>query len=221
MTGGGTGSTPGGVRVRPLAAADAAACTAIVGALADWFTPDVPRRVGADVGRLGGWAVTGEDGEVAGFAVVERRGGVAAEILWAAVHPDRRGGGLGTALVETVLDRLAAEGVAVVEVKTLDPSSPYEPYRATRAFWQARGFVHVDSVDPFPGWQAGNPAGVYVAALFPTVGVEAGDRLQAEVARLSAEVARLGTEVARLRADKGALLRRAAERDYERPPHYQ
>lgn len=38
---------------------------------------------------------------------------------------------------------------------------------------------------------------------------------------LQAEVEHLRARVARLEADKAALLRRAAERDYERPPHYQ
>jgi hypothetical protein len=54
-----------------------------------------------------------------------------------------------------------------VEVKTLDKSSDYTPY-ATRAFWEARGFIHVDTIDPLPGWQAGNPAAVYIAAMRST-----------------------------------------------------
>lgn len=199
--------------MRPLAAADAEACVAIVEALPDHFTSDVPAKLRADLRRHGGYAVDDGD-QVAGFAVV-RRAGLAAEIVWAAVQPDRRGTGVGTALVEAVLHRLHAGGVRVVEVKTLDPSSAYEPYRATRAFWQARGFVHLDSVDPFPGWQPGNPAGIYVAALGPTVVT---DR---EAVDGPGELSRLRAEVTRLRADKAALVRRAAERDYERPPHYQ
>ena len=58
-----------------------------------------------------------------------------------------------------------ATGVEVVEVKTLDASAEYEPYVATRAFWEARGFVQVDCIDPLPDWQPGNPAAIYVAAL--------------------------------------------------------
>ena len=41
---------------------------------------------------------------------------------------------------------------------TLDRSAGYPPYRATLAFWQHRGFVEVDTIDPLPGWQPGNPA---------------------------------------------------------------
>ena len=54
------------------------------------------------------------------------------------------------------------------EAKTLDSSSGYRPYEATRAFWERNGFVHVDTIDPLPGWEPGNPAAIYVAALCPT-----------------------------------------------------
>jgi hypothetical protein len=55
-----------------------------------------------------------------------------------------------------------------VEAKTLDRSSGYRPYEATRAFWERNGFIHVDTIDPLPGWPPGNPAAIYVAALRPT-----------------------------------------------------
>ena len=63
---------------------------------------------------------------------------------------------------------LGADGISVVEAKTLDRSSGYRPYEATRAFWERNGFVHVDTIDPLPGWEPGNPAAIYVAALRPT-----------------------------------------------------
>jgi hypothetical protein len=63
---------------------------------------------------------------------------------------------------------LAGEGVAVVEVKTLDASSDYEPYVATRAFWERSGFHQIDCIDPLPGWQPGSPSAIYVAALIAT-----------------------------------------------------
>jgi hypothetical protein len=31
------------------------------------------------------------------------------------------------------------------------------------------GFVQVDTIDPLPGWNPGNPAAIYVAALEPTI----------------------------------------------------
>jgi GNAT superfamily N-acetyltransferase len=85
-----------------------------------------------------------------------------------AVDPARRGHGLGTVLLGRMLGELTADGVSVVEAKTLDRSAGYQPYEATRAFWERRGFVQVDTIDPLPGWQPGNPAAIYVAALRPT-----------------------------------------------------
>ena len=41
----------------------------------------------------------------------------------------------------------------------------YEPYIATRAFWEGKGFVQIDCIDPLPGWQPGNPSAIYVLPL--------------------------------------------------------
>jgi GNAT superfamily N-acetyltransferase len=155
------------VTVRPATPSDAAACQEIVRGLPEWFTPDVPEKVAADMARHESWVVADGD-EVVGFAVVDRRSPEAVEVLWAAVAADRRGAGLGTRLLEAVMAEVAAGGVRLVEVKTLDPSAGHEPYEATRGFWEARGFVQVDTIDPLPGWQPGNPSAIYVAALAPT-----------------------------------------------------
>jgi GNAT superfamily N-acetyltransferase len=126
-----------------------------------------PSRVKRDAAAHGGWTLTDGD-DVAAFAVTARRPPAAAEIMWIAVHPARRGRGLGTVLLDHVLDELAADGVSVIMVKTLDRSAGYPPYEATRAFWESRGFVYVDTIDPLPDWPPGNPAAVYIAALRAT-----------------------------------------------------
>ena len=146
---------------------DVEPCQEIVRGLPDYFTDDVPERVARDLGVHHGWVVT-EEGNVVGFVIVDRRSTQAAEILWIAVQADRRHRGLGTGLLEHVLEELGAEGVKLVEAKTLDGSVTYEPYRMTRAFWERHGFVQVDTIDPLPGWQPGNPAAVYVCALGPS-----------------------------------------------------
>ena len=86
--------------VRAATAQDANRCAAIVAALPDYFTDDVPDKVRSDLRDHGGWVVD-DAGDVVGFAIVERRGTRAAEILWAAVAADRRGAGLGERLVTT------------------------------------------------------------------------------------------------------------------------
>jgi GNAT superfamily N-acetyltransferase len=153
--------------VRVAAAPDAVMCVEIVAGLPDFFTDDVPDKVQCDLREHGGWVID-DAGEVVGFVIVERRGARAAEIMWAAVAADRRGEGLGSQLIDHALAELSADGVQIVEVKTLDPSADYAPYDATRAFWIARGFVQFDTIDPLPGWPPDNPAALLAVALAPT-----------------------------------------------------
>jgi GNAT superfamily N-acetyltransferase len=155
------------VATRRLHLDDLEVAAAIVRGLPDYFTDGVPEKIEHDATVHEAWVLTETDA-VLGFAVAERRSTVGAEILWMAVESTRRGAGAGTILLNQVIEELQAEGVAVVEVKTLDGSVDYRPYEATRAFWEARGFVQVDTIDSLPGWQPGNPAAIYVASLRPT-----------------------------------------------------
>ena len=155
--------------IRAATSGDVDACVAIVRGLPEYFSPDVPDKVRADLRRHAGWVAVRAD-QVVGFAVVERRGASAAELLWAAVDAAARGQGIGGHLLTDVLRDLRADGVHVVEVKTLDATAKYEPYEATRAFWHRMGFIQIDTIDPLPGWNPGNPAAIYVAALDATVG---------------------------------------------------
>jgi GNAT superfamily N-acetyltransferase len=153
--------------VRRAVPADAGGCAAIVRGLPDFFTDDVPGKVAVQLRTHQAWVVT-NGGESVGFAIVDRRSARAAEILWMAVAAASRGRGVGTLLLDRVLGDLADGELQVVEVKTLDASAGYEPYRATRAFWERQGFVQIDTIDPLPDWQPGNPAAIYVAALTST-----------------------------------------------------
>lgn len=149
--------------VRAAGPADVDDCARVIAGLPDHFTPDVVAQVRRDMAGHRSWVIT-ESGRTVGFAVVASRFRAAAEILWVAVEADRRGNGIGSRLNGVVLDALAESGTSLVEVKTLDPSAGYEPYGATHAFWLARGFLQIDTIDPLPGWQPGNPAAVLVAA---------------------------------------------------------
>ncbi|MQA95094.1 MAG: GNAT family N-acetyltransferase [Streptosporangiales bacterium] len=181
----------GRVPIRRLRPDEAGACAEIVLSLPDYFTDDVPDKVREGFAAHEAWGLTDpgagaapdpgagggapvQEDRVVGFAIVERRSARAAEITWMAVGREWRGAGRGTRLLERVLDGLAAEGVSLVEVKTLDGSAGYAPYEATRAFWERRGFVQIDTIDPLPGWQPGNPAAICVAALRPTAAAGSG-----------------------------------------------
>ena len=153
--------------VRRAVAQDIPAIAAIVVSLPEYFTEDVATQVGRDSAGHDAWVLADSD-EIAGFTVAQRKSAGGAEILWMAVDPGQRGHGHGTVLLNHVLDDLAGTGILLVEVKTLDRSAGYPPYEATRAFWERRGFVQVDTIDPLPGWEPGNPAAIYIAALQPT-----------------------------------------------------
>ena len=143
---------------------DVERCTAIVRGLPDYFTEDVPEKVERDLSAHSGWVAVGPE-RVVGFAVVDRRSTGAAEILWMAVDDAERGQGVGSVLLDHLVSDLADRGTRVIEVKTLDRSADYQPYVATRAFWEGRGFIQIDTIDPLPGWPPGNPAAICVAAL--------------------------------------------------------
>jgi GNAT superfamily N-acetyltransferase len=151
------------IRVRSCLPTDLDACLGIVRGLPEFFTAGALDSIRGDIGLHQGWVA--DDSGVVGFTVVDRRSNTTAEILWAAVHRDRRGTGVGTVLIGHILDALAGSGVVLVEVKTLDGSAGYGPYEATRRFWERMGFVQIDRIDPMPGWQPGNPCALYVAAL--------------------------------------------------------
>ncbi len=153
--------------VRPATSDDTDACAAIVRGLPDFFTDDVPAKVVHAIAHERAWVVLAGD-ETVGFATVDARPPAAAEITWAAVRRDAQHTGVGTVLIEHVLASLAHDRITLVEVKTLDASASYAPYEGTRAFWERRGFVQIDTIDPLPGWQPGNPSAIYVAALAPT-----------------------------------------------------
>ena len=146
---------------------DADACVEILVRLADYFTAETHEQTRAGIREHLVWVAVDTD-SIAGFIFLEHRYPTTAEIVIAAVPPERQGTGIGTLLVDHALDSLRGAGVLLVEAKTLDASAGYEPYVATRAFWERRGFAQIDCIDPLPGWEPGNPAAVYVAALSAT-----------------------------------------------------
>jgi ribosomal protein S18 acetylase RimI-like enzyme len=155
--------------VRRLAAGETPALAAVVCGLPEYFTADVAGKVEHDAASYDTWVIA-DDGTIAGFVIAARKSPGGAEILWMAVDAPRRGRGHGTGLLNNVMDDLAAAGVCVVTVKTLDSSVGYAPYEATRAFYERNGFVYVDTIDPLPGWPPGNPAAIYAAAIRSTRG---------------------------------------------------
>lgn len=103
--------------------------------------------------------------ESVGFATVYRKNERVAEISWMAVAQESQRKGVGTALLSRISEDLKVLGVELLEVKTLAEESGYPPYEATRRFYEKAGFALVETVDPYPGWEDGNPCAIYVKAL--------------------------------------------------------
>ena len=150
--------------VRPADPDDVDGCVEVLRALPTHFTPDTHPDAARAVVEDRCWVAVDAD-EVVGFCALEQRYEHAGEITYAAVLPDRQGRGVGTDLVGAAVAHARAAGLRAIEVKTLDASAGYGPYVATRAFWERRGFVQIDCIDPLPGWQPGNPSAIYVLPL--------------------------------------------------------
>lgn len=157
----------GNMELRIATSNDVEGCVAVLAMLPDSLTESSHDEVRAQMARQ--LAVVAEDeSRVVGFTLARPRYECSAEIMFAAVLPSTRGRGVGTALLGRTLEVLSDDGVALVEVKTLDASAGYEPYVSTRTFWERRGFAQIDCIDPLPCWDAGNPSAIYVKALRKT-----------------------------------------------------
>jgi ribosomal protein S18 acetylase RimI-like enzyme len=143
---------------------DVDGCIAVLAALPEYFTPSTHDEIRRDVPLRPAWVAV-QDDVIIGFVLAPRRYSRAAEITHAAVLPDLRNQGMGTLLLNHALTSMTADGIVMAEVKTLDATSGYEPYVATRAFWERRGFIQIDCIDPLPGWDPGNPSAIYAKAL--------------------------------------------------------
>jgi ribosomal protein S18 acetylase RimI-like enzyme len=151
------------IEIRLAPPADIDGCVAVLAALPDYFTPDTHDDLRDRFARCTTYVAV--DGDAVVGCVLLQPQYESGEIYYAGVLPDRQREGIGRRLVAALLD---GSDLAVIEVKTLDASANYEPYVATRAFWSAMGFVQIDCIDPLPGWNAGNPAAIYVCALRST-----------------------------------------------------
>lgn len=148
--------------IRPLMPGDGDACDAIMGGLPEWFGLDEGLAECARAVREDAALAVVEDGTVAGFATMRRATDAALDITWLAVRRDQHGHGLGTALVEAVVERAQAEGATFVTAWTVAASDPDPHYAATRAFYQRRGFAAVAEAEI---WGPENPAVLLVRSV--------------------------------------------------------
>lgn len=156
-----------GLVERLAEASDAPACAAVLESRPDHFTASAVAEIGGLVAERS-VTVAERDGRVVGVCALRRDWRDVVRIEAFAVAASAGGRGIGAWLLARVLDGLRKESVSLVVVTTLDESAGYEPYAATRRFWERHNFRQIDRIDPYPGWDApGNPAAIYVLALGP------------------------------------------------------
>jgi ribosomal protein S18 acetylase RimI-like enzyme len=149
--------------IRPLdPASDADTCDAIVRGLPEWFGMQEGIDQAKIAVRTNDGLVATEADEVVGFLTWSRPRPVSAEITWMAVRADRRRHGHGRALIDGLVERLAADRTRLLFVKTLSDTEPYAPYAETRRFYQASGFQPALDLDL---WGPDNPALLFVRVL--------------------------------------------------------
>jgi ribosomal protein S18 acetylase RimI-like enzyme len=101
------------------------------------------------------WSDGKRVGKPVGVLLARRHFPGAAEIHLLAVQPDLHRSGVGRALVDALVADLAADGVGLLQVKTLGPSREDAEYGRTRQFYAAMGFQSLEERHDI--WDEGNP----------------------------------------------------------------
>ncbi|MBI5306679.1 GNAT family N-acetyltransferase [Candidatus Wolfebacteria bacterium] len=101
--------------------------------------------------------------ELIGFAVYKEINNEAIEMLWLGILRQYHRKGYGKILVERNLAEFSKK-YKVCKVKTISDSDDYEPYKKTRAFYRNLGFIPIETISPYPGWD-NDPCQIFVKFL--------------------------------------------------------
>jgi GNAT superfamily N-acetyltransferase len=152
------------VTVRKATTDELARCYEIAESLPLYFSASGLEILSADL-KSQDVLVSEDDDRIGGFITLDRKSDAVREIGWLAVDPDAQGEGAGSALIEAAEEQSRSDGARILEVKTLAPKEGASNYDGTRRFYERHGFVCLEVIDPFPGWDPGNPCAIYVKAL--------------------------------------------------------
>ena len=100
-----------------------------------------------------------------GFLSIKQHTPAAAEIYVMGVRRAHHRQGIGRALVEEAESWCRAQGIRYLHVKTLGPSRRSDGYAATRAFYEALGFVPLEELHGL--WDEANPTLILVKDVRP------------------------------------------------------
>jgi len=130
-------------------------CRAILNDLPQWFgIPEATEEYCNGVKDRTFFAAIENDSFV-GFISVLDHNKFTSEIYVVGVYKSHRNKGIGTSLLNSVIDRLLKQKYIYLTVKTLADSHKSKEYKETREFYLAKGFV---PLEVFPDlWGAANP----------------------------------------------------------------
>lgn len=126
---------------------DPDAARQILAALPDWFgIPEANEHYVRAATEKASYLARA-DGTTVGVALLDRHFPTTGEIHLIAVAPQAHGSGVGSALLAAIEADLVADGARLLEVKTVGPSFDDQGYAATRAFYEARGFLPLEEIN--------------------------------------------------------------------------
>jgi len=135
---------------------------AVLSDLPEWFgIEESTAAYISDAATLPTFAV----GPDAGFLCLKQHTPRAAELYVMGVRRERQRHGIGRALVAAAESWCRARGIRYLHVKTLGRSRPSRSYDATRAFYEATGFVALEELRGL--WGEDNPALLLVKDVGP------------------------------------------------------
>jgi coenzyme F420-0:L-glutamate ligase/coenzyme F420-1:gamma-L-glutamate ligase len=135
---------------------------AVLRDLPEWFgIEEATRRYVEAAATLPTFAVEPD----IGFLCLKQHTPRAAELCVMGVRRKHHRRGIGRALVAEAESWCRAHGIRYLHVKTLGPSRSSRGYDATRAFYEAQGFVALEEIHGF--WDEENPALILVKDVGP------------------------------------------------------
>ena len=147
------------MRLRKGRKEDIDECISIAEELNNYFEETGLSVMDSDLGKHE-FIVAEDDGNIVGFLVYDEKNEYVVEISWMAVRYEKRRKGIGSSLLKELEELM--QDKKVIMVKTLARKEKYEPYEHTRRFYENKGFFLLETIDPYPGWDEGNPAAVYL-----------------------------------------------------------
>jgi len=139
-------------------------CVAVARDLPEFFTEAGVQSLETDAQHHALYVDSVGD-KVVAFVVVATKSKSVREILWMAVRPGMQGMGIGSTMLADIEGALRADGARLIEVRTLAATASYPPYERTRRFYERAGFVLLETIHPYPGWDQDSPCAIYVKPL--------------------------------------------------------